>query len=211
MVIRIGLTGGIAAGKSTVSSRLRELGATVIDYDALARQIVEPGGAALPRIVKEFGPQAVGADGRLDRSWLAGQVFGPQAGPQARQRLDAIEHPLIFQQAKRLDALAASETGDAIIVHDIPLLAEVIEDLPFTFAHIVTVEAPEHVRIERMMRTRGMDRGQAQARIDSQSPRSARLAIADTVVDSDADLPVMLARVDRLYTQWARESCVRPA
>ena len=93
-----------------------------------------------------------------------------------------------------------------MIVHDIPLLADVIDDVPFTFDHVVTVEAPQQVRIERMIRTRGMSGTQAKARIDSQSPQAARLAIADIVVDSDADRASMLARVDRLYAQWSAQA-----
>lgn len=206
MVIRIGLTGGIAAGKSTVSRRLGELGATIVDYDILARKIVEPGGAALPRIVEVFGDRAVGDDGTLDRAWLADQVFGAHADPRARQRLDAIEHPLIYQLAQQLDAEASCKDSNAVIVHDIPLLAEVIQDLPFRFDHIVAVEAPQDVRIGRMVRTRGMSQAQAQARIASQSPQSARMAIADVVVDATVDLPAMLARVDALYAAWLGEA-----
>ena len=205
MVIRIGLTGGIAAGKSTVASRLRELGATIIDYDVLARQIVEPGGEALPRIVEAFGPSTVDAAGRLNRTWLAQRVFsGPDR--QALERLDTIEHPLIYAKAQQADAEAASQDDTAVIVHDIPLLADVIDDVPFTFDHVVTVEAPQQVRIERMIRTRGMSGTQAKARIDSQSPQAARLAIADIVVDSDTDRASMLARVDRLYAQWSAQA-----
>ena len=205
MVIRIGLTGGIAAGKSTVASRLRELGATIIDYDVLARQIVEPGGEALPRIVEAFGPSAVDAAGRLNRAWLAQRVFsGPDR--QALERLDTIEHPLIYAKAQRADAEAASQDDTAVIVHDFPLLADVIDDVPFTFDHVVTVEAPQQVRIERMIRTRGMSGTQAKARIDSQSPQAARLAIADIVVDSDTDRASMLACVDRLYAQWSAQA-----
>lgn len=206
MVIRIGLTGGIAAGKSTVSCRLGELGATIIDYDALARQVVEPGGVALQRIVDVFGPEAVGADGRLNRIWLANRVFGEHTDPHARQRLDAIEHPLIYELAQRIDMQTARQSSSAVIVHDIPLLAEVLHDLPFSFDHIVTVEAPESIRIERMIRTRGMDRAQAQARIASQSKRSARIAMADTVVDSNVDVKSMLERVDSLYATWRDEA-----
>ena len=206
MVIRIGLTGGIAAGKSTVSRRLGELGATIIDYDALARQVVEPGGVALQRIVDVFGPEAVGADGKLDRTWLAERVFGEHTDPHARQRLDAIEHPLIYELAKRIDMQTARQNSSAVIVHDIPLLAEVLHDLPFSFDHIVTVEAPESIRIERMIRARGMDRAQARARIASQSKRSARIAMADTVVDSNVDVKTMLERVDSLYATWRDEA-----
>lgn len=102
-MMRIGLTGGIAAGKSTVAAQLKQLGALHIDYDALAHQIVEPGGVALPQIVAEFGPDALLADGTMNRPWIADHVFGANAAPGARERLDAIEHPLIYAEAARLE------------------------------------------------------------------------------------------------------------
>ena len=111
-MIRVGLTGGIAAGKSTVAARFRELGASVVDYDDLARAVVAPGGEGLRRIVEEFGERAVGADGTLDRAWMADHVFGADAAPGARERLDAIEHPLIYQEAERIEQRLAG-TGDA--------------------------------------------------------------------------------------------------
>ena len=153
MSIRIGLTGGIAAGKSTVAARMRELGALVIDYDGLAHEIVAPGGVALPRIAAVFGPDALLADGSLNRAWLAERVFGRDAAPGARERLDDIEHPLIYAEAARLER---RNPGAKVIVHDVPLLTEVIRSIPFQFDHIVTVEAPEQMRIRRMVATRGM-------------------------------------------------------
>ena len=102
-LIRVGLTGGIAAGKSTVAARMRALGVPVIDYDELARVVVAPGSAGLRRIVEEFGVRALGRDGALDRAWLAEHVFGANAAPGARERLDAIEHPLIYEEAARIE------------------------------------------------------------------------------------------------------------
>ena len=204
--MRIGLTGGIAAGKSTVSARLAELGACVSDYDMLAREVGEPGGAALPRIVEAFGGQVLRADGTLDRAWLAEHVFGPFAEPGSRERLDSIEHPLIYREAERLEQTERAYRPHAVIVHDIPLLAEVVDALPFRFDHIATVEAPEEARIERMVATRGMTRDQACDRIRHQASAAQRLAIADTIIDSTQPLEQMFEQVDRLYSQWNEEA-----
>lgn len=198
--MRIGLTGGIAAGKSTVARRLAQLGAYVIDYDLLARRVVAPGGEALRRIVAEFGPEACNPDGTLNRSWIADRIFG--SDPHARRRLDAIEHPLIYREAARLESTHPTER---IIVHDIPLLAEVLDGIPFSFDRIVTVEAPETERIERMVATRGMSRRQALERISHQSTQRRRRAIADEVIDSSQPMANMMQVVDRLYTQWVKE------
>ncbi|MBT1172988.1 dephospho-CoA kinase [Bifidobacterium sp. MA2] len=198
-VIRIGLTGGIAAGKSTVAARLAELGALHIDYDALARRVVEPGGAALPAIAREFGPDSLNPDGTMNRAWIADHVFGRDAAPGARERLDAIEHPLIYAEAARLEC---GHPDAAVVVHDVPLLAEVIGSIPFRFDCIVTVEAPVETRIARMIATRGMTRGQAEARIRHQSTCAEREAIADIVIDSTRPVERMFDEVDRLYADW---------
>lgn len=211
-LVRVGLTGGIAAGKSTVAARMRALGVPVIDYDELARVVVAPGSAGLRRIVEEFGVRALGRDGALDRAWLAEHVFGANAAPGARERLDAIEHPLIYEEAARIERqLSAGEGGDAgapdaaLVVHDVPLLAEVIGAMPFRFDHIVTVEASERTRIERMMTARGMTRRQAEDRIRHQSSRAQREAIADAVIDSEQPFEQMFDAVDMLVAQWRSE------
>lgn len=206
-MMRIGLTGGIAAGKSTVAAQLKQLGALHIDYDALAHQIVEPGGVALPQIVAEFGPDALLADGTMNRPWIADHVFGANAAPGARERLDAIEHPLIYAEAARLEH---EHPEAAIIIHDIPLLAEVIDDIPFAFDHIVTVEAPVCMRLDRMVEERGMSLEQAEARIRHQSSEEERRAIADIVIDSTHPLPEMLAQVGEIYAGWCEVAKMRP-
>ncbi|RSX53986.1 dephospho-CoA kinase [Bifidobacterium goeldii] len=210
VIQRIGLTGGIAAGKSTVSAHLRDLGATVIDYDALARLIVAPGSEGLARIVDEFGPAALSANGSLNRAWMAEHVFGRNADVGARERLDAIEHPLIYAQARRLEReVCQSCVSDDmtcktthVIVHDVPLLAEVFDSIPFHFNHVVTVEAPIAVRIARMMGERGMTREQALDRIRHQVDDATRRAIADIVIDSTQPIEQMFEVVDRLYASW---------
>ncbi|WEV65190.1 dephospho-CoA kinase [Bifidobacterium sp. ESL0764] len=214
--MRIGLTGGIAAGKSTVAAHLKGLGACLVDYDQLARQVVEPGSVGMRRIVREFGAEAMNPDGSLNRRWMAAHVFSPQAAPDARQRLDEIEHPLIYQRAQELErqivekyrirTVERENSGQSslspVIVHDVPLLAEVIDTIPFSFDHILTVEAPEEVRIQRMMEARGMSREQAEGRIRHQSSRGQREAIADVVIDSTQPIEQMFERLDMLFAQW---------
>ncbi|WEV68760.1 dephospho-CoA kinase [Bifidobacterium sp. ESL0775] len=235
--MRIGLTGGIAAGKSTVAAHLRQRGAHLIDYDQLARQVVEPGSEGIRRIAEEFGHDAVQADGSLDRQWMAAHVFSPQAAPDAKGRLDDIEHPLIYRRAQELERQIADDcerkeggrgsqdggdtdtanearSSDAhsssaedsfsgpVIVHDVPLLAEVIDAIPFTFDHILTVEAPEEIRVQRMMETRGMSREQAEGRIRHQSSSAEREAIADVIIDSTLPIEQMFERLDMLFAQW---------
>ena len=208
IIMRIGLTGGIAAGKSAAADYLRTLGAFVIDYDALARRIVSPGGAALPAIVREFGKKALNSDGTLNRSWIAEQVFGRDAKPGMRERLDGIEHPLIYEEARKEEQCAAANgiSREPLIVHDVPLLAEVIDTIPFTFDHILTVEAPEEDRIARMIVTRNMTREQAEDRIRHQSSRAEREAIADAVVDSSGDIEQTRQQIDRRIRQWISEA-----
>lgn len=203
MSVRIGLTGGIAAGKSTVAARLAELGAYVIDYDVLAREVVKPGSEGLQAIVQAFGEQALDASGQLNRAWMASQIFGQGAKADARERLDAIEHPLITALAITTEQ---SQADSAVIVHDIPLLADVIEQLPFSFDHVVTVEAPERVRIARMVAERGLSETQAKQRIASQSSAAERKAIADVVIDAEQSKTAMLKDVDALYAQWLAEA-----
>lgn len=209
-VIRVGLTGGIAAGKSTAAKRLRQLGALHIDYDAIAHAVVRPGGAALPRIVDEFGSEALSPDGSLDRAWLAERVFGAAAAPGARERLDAIEHPLIYAEAKRIEE---AHPRAVLVVHDVPLLAEVLAngDIPFAFDHIITVEAPVGERIRRMMDERGMTRGQAEDRIRHQSTRAEREAIADVVIDTTRPIEQTYECLDRLVGRWLDERRSRAA
>lgn len=201
--MRIGLTGGIAAGKSTVAAHLKECGACLIDYDQLAREVVEPDSEGIRQIAHEFGPEAVQSDGSLNRKWMADHVFSPEAVPDAKQRLDDIEHPLIYRHAQELEQqIAKKSSSDPIIVHDVPLLAEVIDTIPFKFDHILTVEAPQEIRIQRMVETRGMSRQQAEDRIRHQSSREQREAVADVVIDSTQSIEQMFERLDMLFAQW---------
>lgn len=197
-MIRVGLTGGIAAGKSTVAAHLRELGAIIVDYDQLARDVVCPGSVGLQRIEEAFGPHAVNEDGTLNRVWMAEHVFSASAPQGARERLDAIEHPLIYELAAQQEQQANADGSD-VIVHDVPLLAEVVNTIPFRFDHIITVEAPETLRIQRMMETRNMTKEQALARINHQSTQQERESIADIIIDATQPKNIMLQRVEDIY------------
>lgn len=205
-VMLIGLTGGIAAGKSTVSSHLQSLGIPVIDYDALARKVVEPGSAVLQEIARVFGARVLDSDGSLCRSWLAQYVFDEDADPSALQKLNAIEHPAIFQEAQRVqDDIVHHSKHPVIIVHDIPLLTEVYGSIPWKFDHIVSVEAPVNVRVQRMMHTRGMSKSQAMARIAKQASEAERLTIADIVIDSTQPIEQMFENIDIMVDTWTKE------
>jgi dephospho-CoA kinase len=190
-MVRIGLTGGIGAGKSTVAERLRELGATVIDADRLAREVVEPGTAGLVAVTEAFGPQIVRPDGRLDRPALGRIVFGDaeQLG-----RLNAILHPLI---AERTRALIDAAPPDAVLVHDVPLLVE--NQLADGFQLVIVVAAPEPERIRRLVEDRGMTEEEARSRIRSQAGDAARREVADVWIDNSGSPADTRAQVDACW------------
>jgi dephospho-CoA kinase len=190
-VLRIGLTGGIGAGKSAVAGRLREQGAVLIDSDLLAREVVAAGGAGLAAVVEVFGPGVLLPGGELDRAKLGGIVFGD---PEARAALNAIVHPLVG--ARTAELVAAAPDG-AIVVHDVPLLVE--NHLAPNYHLVVVVDAPEAVRLERLARTRGMSEADARARIGAQAGPEQRAAAADALIRNDRDLPALHADVDRLW------------
>lgn len=192
-MIRIGLTGGIASGKSTVSARLAELGAVVIDSDALAREVVASGTPGLAAVVREFGHGVLTSDGDLDRSGLAAIVFADEL---ARRRLEAIVHPLVRRRAAEMEA---SAPPDAVVVHDVPLLVETGQEGGFDL--VVVVDADEAVQHARLREHRAMAPDEAAARIAAQAPRAARRAAADEVLRNDGSLSDLRASVDRL---WAK-------
>jgi dephospho-CoA kinase len=185
--MRVGLTGGIASGKSTVSTILVELGAILIDGDALAREVVEPGTPGLQRVVETFGPDVLTADGELDRPALGAIVFADEA---RRKELEAIVHPLVFE---RIVELEASATPEDLVVHDIPLLAE--SGRAPTFDAVVVVDVPVETQVERMLTQRGMTREDAEARVRAQATREQRLAIATHVIDNTGTLEDLRRRV----------------
>lgn len=215
--MRIAVTGGIAAGKSTVVNHLHSLGAFVIDYDVLARKVVEPGSAVLRQIVGIFGENSVLEDGSLNRAFIAEHIFGDDdEHKQALSKIESIIHPAIYNLAKLLESEYKSEyvskiskescceSADlrSVIVHDIPLLAQVIDSIPFSFDHIITVEAPKEIRVKRMISERNMTESQALARINSQLPSKMRKNIADFVVDSTKPMESMLNSVDNTLKSW---------
>ena len=215
--MRIAVTGGIAAGKSTVVNHLHSLGAFVIDYDVLARKVVEPGSAVLRQIVGIFGENSVLEDGSLNRAFIAEHIFGDDdEHKQALSKIESIIHPAIYNRAKLLESEYKSEYSSkiskesfcesadlrSVIVHDIPLLAQVIDSIPFSFDHIITVEAPQEIRVKRMVCERNMTESQALARINSQLPSKMRKNIADFVVDSTKPMESMLNSVDDTLKSW---------
>ncbi|MHA7238835.1 dephospho-CoA kinase [Arthrobacter sp. TMS1-12-1] len=192
-MLSIGLTGGIAAGKSTVAGRLAELGAVLVDADVLARAAVEPGSEGLDAVVAAFGPGVLGADGALDRPALGRLVF---ADPTARERLNAVVHPRVRAAAA---ALIEGAPEDAVVVEDIPLLVETGQAARFHL--VVVVDAPDTLRIERMVRARGMEQGDAEQRIAAQASRADRLRAADAVIVNEGGIDELLAATDRLWAE----------
>ena len=193
-MLRIGLTGGIGAGKSTAARRFGELGARVIDHDMLARRVVEPGSAGLVDIVSTFG-DAVLTDGQLDRAALSAIVFSNEA---ERERLNRIVHPYVIAAGLAADRQARADGVD-VIVHDIPLLVETGQGGDFDM--VVTIAAPEELRIRRLTVDRGMTVPDAVARISSQATDEQRAAAADAVLDGSGTVEQLAAQVDALWVE----------
>jgi dephospho-CoA kinase len=192
----IGLTGGIASGKSVVAKRLAEHGAVVVDADIIAREVVEPGTPGLAAIEREFGPSVITADGALDRAALGAIIF---ADPDKREALNAITHPAVWRRSRELFEAAAQADPAAVVVYDVPLLAEGTRTDEFDL--VVVVQASAATRVERMVELRGMTAAEASRRIAAQATDAERLAIADVVIDSDGELDDTLRQADGV---WAR-------
>ena len=191
--MRVGLTGGIASGKSTVSSMLEELGATIIDGDRLAREVVDKGTPGLAQVVEAFGPDVLTPEGDLDRPKLGRIVFNDD---ELRKRLEGIVHPLVFE---RYAALEASAPKDGLVVHDIPLLAET--GRADTFDAVIVVETPAEVQVERMLRDRGWSRADAESRIAAQATPEQRRAIATHLVVNTGTREDLRQRVTEVFEQ----------
>lgn len=189
----VGLTGGIAAGKSTVAKRWLQHGAIEIDADELAREVVEPGSVGLNRIVETFGAELLNEDGSLNRAKLSGLVFGK---PEALEQLNSIVHPLVKARSRELIANAPS---DAIVIYNVPLLVEASVDHSFDF--VVTVEAPEDKQIERLVQNRGMTREAALARIRAQATPVERANVADRILSSNQSIDLLLKDADALFRE----------
>ncbi|CAD5998164.1 dephospho-CoA kinase [Agreia sp. COWG] len=190
----VGLTGGIASGKSTVAARLVTRGAIHIDADALSREVVEPGTPGLKAVSETFGEGVLSADGSLDRPALGAIVFGD---PNARGQLEAIVHPLVHQRTAELLETARVNDPTAIVIYDVPLLVEARRELAFDL--IVVCQAPIETRIARLLSTRGMPRDEAQRRIASQASDDERLAVADVVIDTAGTMEHTIEQVDELW------------
>ncbi|WP_434440715.1 dephospho-CoA kinase [Lentzea sp. E54] len=189
-MLRVGLTGGIGSGKSTIARLLAENGAVVIDADKLAREVLEPGTDGLKEVVRAFGEDVLNGDGTLNRAALAAKAF---AGEESRQTLNAITHP-------RIGALTgqrmAEAPEDAIVVHDIPLLVE--RDMAAAYHLVIVVYADAATRLERLVGSRGMDRQDARNRIAAQATDEQRRAVADVWLDNSGEVPDVTALWDRL-------------
>ena len=191
-VLRIGLTGGIGSGKSTVSALLAARGAVVIDADRIAREVVEPGTPGLGAVVESFGEQLLNSDGSLDRPGLAAIVF---ADPAARKRLDGIVHPLV--RARAAESIAAAP-ADAVVVQDVPLLVETGQAASYDL--VLVVETDEEVRVQRLVQ-RGLSAEDARARIASQATDAQRREVADVVLRNDGDRDALAAQVGRFWAE----------
>lgn len=189
----MGLTGGVASGKSTVSAMLAELGAVVIDADLLAREVVAKGTPGLAAVVEEFGPGVLTADGELDRPAVGAIVFADET---RRRRLEAIIHPRVRARGAELEAGASP---GALVVHDIPLLAETGQGAAFDA--VLVVDVPEEVQLDRMVRLRGMSEEEARARIAAQASREERTAIATHVIDNHGTHEDLRQRVAEVFEE----------
>lgn len=197
-MLTVGLTGGIGAGKSEVSRLLVECGAVLIDADKIAREVVEPGTPGLAAVVDVFGEDILTPDGSLDRPKLGSIVF---TDPDKLALLNSIVHPLVGARSRELEAAASP---DAVIVHDVPLLAE--NGLAPLYDVVVVVDAAPETQLDRLIRLRGMTEEDARARMAAQSTREKRLETADIVVDNDVPLQELERRVREVWTDLVRRA-----
>lgn len=196
--MHIGLTGGIGSGKSTVAARLAALGAAVVDADAIARALTATGGAAIGPLREAFGPQAIDAQGALDRAHMRTLAF---ADPAVRQRLEALLHPLIGAECERQAATA----GARPVVFDVPLLAE-SRHWRARVQRVLVVDCDEATQVERVVRRSGWDADAVRQVIAQQAPRARRRAVADAVVHNvGLTLEALHAEVDALWAYWRRQ------
>ncbi|WP_330303822.1 MULTISPECIES: dephospho-CoA kinase [unclassified Streptomyces] len=197
-MLKVGLTGGIGAGKSEVSRLLVEQGAVLIDADRIAREVVAPGTPGLAAVVDAFGEDVLAPDGGLDRPKLGSIVF---ADPERLAVLNSIVHPLVGARTRELERSASEE---AVVVHDVPLLAE--NSLAPLYDLVIVVDASPGTQLDRLVRLRGMTEEDARARMAAQAPREKRLEIADVVIDNDVPLEELQRRVREVWADLARRA-----
>lgn len=192
-MLKVGLTGGIGAGKSEVSRLLVACGAVLIDADRIAREVVAPGTPGLAAVVDAFGADVLAADGSLDRPRLGSIVF---ADPDRLAVLNSIVHPLVGARSRELEQAAAE---DAVVVHDVPLLTE--NGLAPLYDVVVVVDASTETQLDRLVRLRGMSEADARARMAAQATREKRREIADIVIDNDVPLEELQRRVREVWDE----------
>ncbi|MFI8512539.1 dephospho-CoA kinase [Streptomyces sp. NPDC085460] len=197
-MLKVGLTGGIGAGKSEVSRLLVSYGAVLIDADRIAREVVEPNTPGLAAVVDAFGADVLTADGTLDRPKLGSIVF---ADPERLAALNAIVHPLVGARSAELESAAGP--GD-VVIHDVPLLTE--NGLAPLYDLVVVVDASPETQLDRLVRLRGMTEEEARARMAAQAGRAARREIADLVIDNDGPLDALEPQVRKVWDELARRA-----
>ena len=200
-MLRVGLTGGIGSGKSEVARRLAEHGAVLIDADVAARRVVEPGSPGLAQVAAAFGDEVLRPDGSLNRERLGEIVFGD---PGLRAKLNAIVHPLVRDWMQKAERAAVQADGDAIVVHDVPLLAESRGKAGFDA--VIVVDVPPDLQLDRLVSLRGMAADQARARMAAQASRVQRLAVADIVIDNSGSLDDLDRRVAEVWADLEHRS-----
>lgn len=200
-MLKVGLTGGIGAGKSEVSRLLVEHGAVLVDADRIAREVVEPGTPGLAAVVEAFGTEVLAPDGTLDRPALGAIVF---ADPARLAVLNSIVHPLVGARSRALES--AADPG-SVVVHDVPLLAE--NFLGALYDLVIVVDAAPETQLDRLVRLRGMTEADARARMAAQADREQRLAIADVVIDNDVPLEQLRRRVAEVWADLVRRAHAR--
>lgn len=197
-MLKVGLTGGIGAGKSEVSRLLVSHGGVLIDADRIAREVVAPGTPGLAAVVEAFGEDVLAPDGSLDRPKLGSIVF---ADPEKLAVLNEIVHPLVGRRSRELETAAAD---DSVVIHDVPLLAE--NSLAALYDLVIVVDASPETQLDRLVRLRGMTEDDARARMAAQATREKRLAIADIVIDNDVPLEALERRVQDVWAELVRRA-----
>ncbi|MFD7015456.1 dephospho-CoA kinase [Streptomyces sp. NPDC059928] len=197
-MLKVGLTGGIGAGKSEVSRLFVSYGAVLIDADRIAREVVEPGTPGLAAVVEAFGPGVLSVDGTLDRPKLGGIVF---SDPDKLATLNKIVHPLVGARSAALESAAGP---DSVVIHDVPLLAE--NGLAPLYDLVVVVDAAPETQLDRLVRLRGMTADEARARMGAQADRAQRLAVADIVIDNDGPLEALEPQVRKVWERLAERA-----